>query len=71
LRGLYFRQIQKNFTESNDNYHTHRLSLVRFVNRIIVRQDAQIERFDPHENPLGGSDYYRMIWKLQSERYLS
>jgi ATP-binding cassette subfamily B protein len=49
---------------------THRLSLVRFVDRIIVLKDGRIVGFDSHENLLEKSEYYRTMWTLQSERYL-
>ncbi len=49
---------------------THRLSLVRFVDRIIVLKDGRIVGFDSHEDLLEKSEYYRTMWTLQSERYL-
>jgi len=49
---------------------THRLSLVRFVDRIIVLKDGRVVGFDSHENLLEESEYYKTMWDLQSERYL-
>jgi len=49
---------------------THRLSLVRFVDRIILLKNGQLEGFDTHENLLRKSEYYRTMWELQSQRYL-
>lgn len=49
---------------------THRLSLVRFVDRIILLRKGRLEGFDTHENLLKKSEYYRMMWELQSKRYL-
>jgi len=48
---------------------THRLSCIKFCDKIIVMRQGKVLYIGSHEKLLGGCPYYKTLWNSQAEMY--
>lgn len=64
-----YKSFDRLFDESTCIYISHRLSSVRFCDRILLMDAGRIIGDGPHEKLLQESELYRRLWEAQSQYY--
>ncbi len=64
-----YASFDRLFGESTCIYISHRLSSVRFCDRILLMDGGRIVGDGPHERLLQESELYRQLWEAQSQYY--
>lgn len=67
-------EIYKNFLAENEGktivFVTHRLSAVKYADKILFLQNGNVQGFDSHENLMKSNTDYRDMYNLQKEAYV-
>ena len=67
-------EIYKHFLAENEGktivFVTHRLSAVKYANKILFLQNGQVKGFDSHKNLMATNADYRNMYNLQKEAYI-
>lgn len=67
-------EIYKNFLAENEGktivFVTHRLSAVKYADKILFLQNGKVQGFDSHENLMKSNTDYHDMYNLQKEAYV-
>ena len=67
-------KIYEHFLAKNKNktivFVTHRLSAVKYADKILFLQNGKVQGFDSHENLMKTNIDYRNMYNLQKEAYI-
>lgn len=66
---IYERFLHENQTKTIF-FVTHRLSAVKFADKVLYLKDGQLAGFDKHQNLLNDNNSYRELYELQKNAYI-